>query len=79
MFTTTYLRDMSERYEYEQEHGDRFHDYEEDSIEGQGHWPADSYNDYEEEEPEDNTDDQYDDSYNDDYREDLGWDGGYED
>lgn len=69
---------MSERYEYEQEHGDKFHDYEEDSVEGQkGNWPEDSWNDYEDEDAHYLDDSLEEGEY--DTREDLGWDGGLED
>ena len=70
----------TEYYEYESDHADRFHDYEEDAMQD-SHWPADSANDVEDEEHYDD-DDRYDDEFSDDdnpYNEDLGWDGGYED
>ena len=35
-----------EQYEYENNHADRFHDYEEDSVDGMvDNWPGDSWND----------------------------------
>ena len=68
---------MSEYYDYENNHADKFHDYEEDAM--QGNWCKDSWNDVE----DDNTDSDYlDDDYYDNelmdddnpYNEDLGWD-----
>ena len=67
---------MSEDYEYENDHADRFHDYEEDAMQN-SHWPADSANDVESEDDYYYTDNLEEGEY--DEREDLGWDGGRED
>lgn len=71
---------MSEDYEYENYHADRFHDYEEDAMQ-ESHWPSGSDNDIDSDDGDEN-DDRYDDEFSNDdnpYNEDLGWDGGYED
>lgn len=56
-----------EQYEYENEHADTFHDYEEDAMQDQ--------------QSEEEEDRYFDEFSNDDnsYNEDLGWDGDYED
>lgn len=65
---------MSEDYEYENDHADRFHDYEEDAMQDDLVEEGEDDRDYQD-------DPYYDEFSNDDnpYNEDLGWDGGYED